>query len=142
MAARGFRILGEATEQRAEVRIFMQEAFRAPGAKSAAVTWLMTDSFERGDFADVVAKADVLLRTRTQLSPHAIDYLGDVAATPEGRHALVSVLAGNPVWRSKFFKELPKNVPSMDVPLELMAELKDVGSPPSQRNWPRSSALW
>jgi hypothetical protein len=131
MSARGYRILAEATEERGEVRFLMQEAFARSRRESAAVTWLMTDSFERGDFADVVAKADILLRTRAQLSPHAIDYLGDVAANPEGRHVLVSVLAGDPVWRLKFFKELPKNVPSMEVPLELMVELKDVGSPPS-----------
>ena len=129
--ARAYRLLAEATDDPAQVRLLMQEAVKRSRRESAAMFWLMNDSFERKDFADVVAKADILLRTRPKLAPYVMNYLGQVAASPEGRQLLVPLLASNPNWRATFFKTLPKSVRDEDTPLNLMIALKDAGSPPS-----------
>lgn len=131
LSARAYRLLGEVTDEPEQVRVLMQEAVRRSRRESAAMFWLMNDSFERKDFADVVAKADVLLRTRPKLAPYVMNYLGPVAATTEGRELLVPLLADNPSWRATFFKALPKSVRDEETPLELMIALKDAGSLPS-----------
>ena len=129
--ARAYRMLAEVTDDPAQVRLLMQEAVKRSRRESAATFWLLNDSFERKDFADVVDKADVLLRTRPKLAPYVMNYLGQVAASPEGRQLLVPLLAGNPNWRATFFKTLPKSVRDEDTPLDLMIALKEAGSLPS-----------
>ena len=129
--ARAYRLLAEVTDDPAQVRLLMQEAVKRSRRESAATFWLLNDSFERKDFADVVDKADVLLRTRPKLAPYVMNYLGQVAASPEGRQLLVPLLAGNPNWRTTFFKTLPKSVRDEDTPLDLMIALKEAGSLPS-----------
>ncbi len=129
--ARAYRLLAEVTDDPAQVRLLMQQAVKRSRRESPATFWLLNDSFERKDFADVVTKADVLLRTRPKLAPYVMNYLGQVAATPEGRQLLAPLLASNPAWRPTFFKTLPKSVRDEDTPLALMIALKDEGSPPS-----------
>ncbi|MBC8012676.1 MAG: hypothetical protein H7X74_01095, partial [Methyloceanibacter sp.] len=131
LSARAYRVLAEVTEEPEQVRLLMQEAVKRSRRESAAVFWLLNDSFERKDLADVVDKADVLLRTRPKLAPYVMNYLGQVAASPEGRQLLVPLLAGMPSWRAAFFKALPKSVRDEDTPLDLMIALQDAGSLPS-----------
>ena len=66
--ARAFRMLAEISEE-AAVRPLMQAAFKRSRREAVAVLWLMNDSFQRQDYADVIAKADILFRTREQISP-------------------------------------------------------------------------
>lgn len=129
--ARAFRLLAEVTDDPEQVRRLMQEAIKRSRRESAAAYWLMNDSFARKDLADVVAKADILLRTKPKLAPYVMTYLGRVAESLEGRPLLASLLAGNPEWRAAFFKALPKNVQDETTPLDLMVELKDAASSPS-----------
>ena len=129
--ARGFRLLAEVTDNQAEVRFLMQEAFKRSRRESTAVLWLMNDSFSRNDFADVIAKGDVLLRTRAQLAPVVMDFFSRVIVIPEARGLLVSLLAGKPKWRGTFFNTLPKIVRDDDALLELMVALKDIDGVPS-----------
>jgi hypothetical protein len=129
--ARAFRLLAETAEEPAQVRALMQEAVKRSRRESLAVFWLMNDSFKRRDFSDVIAKADILLRTREEFTSYVMSYLGEVAAAPEGRRLLVSLLAKKPRWRRPFFNALPNVVQRADTPLNLMLALKDVGSPPS-----------
>jgi hypothetical protein len=129
--AHAFHLLAEVTDDPARVRALMQEAVKCSRRESAAVFWLMNDSFERSDFADVIEDADVLLRTRRQLAPAVMSYLAEVAAVPEGRALLTARLARNPPWRASFFDDFPQNVHVAGTPLDLMLALKEAGSPPS-----------
>jgi hypothetical protein len=142
MNARAFRMLAEVTDEPAQVRLLMQEAVKRSRRESPAMFWLMDDSFARKDFADAVAKADAILRTRPKLAPYVMKYLGQISETPEGRQLLVSLLAARPSWRATFFNALPKHVEDENTPLELMVALKDAGSTPSaQELAPYLSAL-
>jgi hypothetical protein len=129
--ARAYRLLAEVTDEPDRVRLLMQEAFKRSRRESAAVFWLMNDSQNRNDTADVVAKADILLKTRPQLIPYVINFLSRVAETEDGRDLLVPLLADNPSWRATFFNELPKTVTDENVPLDLMVALKETGKPPT-----------
>lgn len=131
--ARAFRLLGEMTEDTAAVRAAMQEALKRSRRESIAAFWLMHDSFQRGDFSNAVAKADVLMRTRGALTPQVMKYLGEIAASEEGRAVLVTLLAHNPAWRGTFFNALPNSVSAPETPLALMLALKDQGSPPTPK---------
>lgn len=132
LEARAFRLLAEATSDLSKARLLMQRAVQLSRHESHAVFWLMNDSFERKDLSEVLEKADILLRTRQDLHPHVMGYLGDIAATPEGRKQLIPLLARkNPPWRAAFFNSLPSNVVRMETPLDVLLALKDAGSPPS-----------
>ncbi len=109
----------------------MQEAVKRSRREAVAVFWLMSDSFERGDFSGVVENADILLRTQPDLQPQVMTDLGALAAIPEGRSVLTTMLAKRPSWRASFFNALPKNIRYAGTPYALMTALKNAGSPPS-----------
>lgn len=129
--ARAFRLLAEIADDPQRIRFLMQEAVKRSRREWIAVLWLMADSFERKNFADVVDKADVLLRTGSNFTPEAMNYLTGLAATPEGQAALIATLAKQPPWRRSFFETLPNQVQYAATPYELMAALKTAGSAPS-----------
>jgi len=129
--AHAFRLLGEVADDPERIRFLMQEAVKRSRREWIAVLWLMADSFERKDFADVVDKADILLRTGSNLTPEAMNYLTGLAATPEGQAPLIATLAERPPWRRSFFETLPNNVQYASTPYELMTALKTAGSAPS-----------
>jgi hypothetical protein len=124
---RGFSLLAEMSDLPARKRQLMQEAAKRSRRESVAVFWLMTDSFQRGDLADVVEKAEILLKTRANLSPEVMAYLAAVAVDPEGRPVLARQLARRPEWRGQFLRSLPKLVHYAGEPYEVMAAVNDLG---------------
>jgi hypothetical protein len=126
--AHGFRLLAELADTPEQTRLLMNEAVKRSRRESMAVFWLLTDSFARKDFGDVVEKAQVLLRTGSNLAAEAMRYLCELAAIPDARPALVAALAQRPSWRSGFFNTLPNSVELAGTPFELMIALKDAGS--------------
>ncbi len=129
--ARAFRMLGEVAETPEQTRLMMQEAVKRSRRESIAVFWLMADSYGRGDFAGVVQKADILLKSQPQIASEVMRYLGAASADAGARSILVKTLAKRPDWRGGFFNALPQNVRYAGTPLELMTGLKSAGSPPS-----------
>ncbi len=129
--ATAYRFLAETSDEPAQIRRFMQEAVKRSRHETAALFWLMNDSFEKEDYVGVVEKADVLLRTKPGLISYVIEYLGKVTAREEGRIQLVSLLAKRPPWRGAFFNLLPGKVRLADTPFKLMLALKRAGSSPS-----------
>jgi hypothetical protein len=129
--ARAVRLIAEVTDDKEAVRYLMNQAVRRSRRESAAVFWLMDDSFERGDFADVVYRGDILLRTRPQLAGNVMEYFGRVADDEQARQRLVAMLASERKWRGTFFNTMPKTVEEDEALLNLLVELKDAGSPPS-----------
>ena len=129
--ARAVRLMAEVTDDKARVRYLMDQAVRRSRRESAAMFWLMNDSFERSDFTDVVRRGDILLRTRPQLAANIMDYFGRVASDAQARQLLVSMLAARPKWRGTFFNTMPNTVRDDEALLELLVGLKDAGSSPS-----------
>lgn len=134
--ARPYRLLAELTDDPARVRRLMQAAVKRSRRESVAVFWLLNDSFKRADYDAVVQNADILMRTRQQLTPYVVKYLSDISMTPEGREVLAAHLARRPRWRATFFEALPQAATGpADMPLALMLALKEAGSPPPQNEF-------
>lgn len=131
LSAQAFRLLAEVSEPRDETRRLMQAAFERSRRVPIVILWLIDDSFQRNDYVDVVKKADILMRAQPQFAPEAISYLGLLAATDDGRQALIAALRKQPEWRDQFFRAVPNNVRLAGTPFELMMQLKKVVSPPS-----------
>jgi hypothetical protein len=128
--ARAFSLLGELTEEPDQKRRYMKEAVGRSRREPVSVLWLMTDSFERNDFNDVIDKADILLRTQESIFiPEAIRNLATLAETPQARPVLVGTLSHRPPWRRRFFDALPGNVQLAGTPFELFVLLNEAGSP-------------
>lgn len=128
LEAGAYRLLAEISDNKAETRALMQEAARRSRHESLALFWLMDDSAVRGDLKGLAEMADDLLRTRIDLIPYVMRYLGEMAATHEGRRLLAARVAKNPAWRGQFFDALPKHVRDPAAPLDLMLVLNGAGS--------------
>ncbi|MGE0700612.1 MAG: hypothetical protein AB7O57_16055 [Hyphomicrobiaceae bacterium] len=129
--AHAFRLLAEVTDETSLVRALMREAVKRSRRESIAVFWLLNDSYLQKDFAGVVQHADILLRTRPELSRLAVGYLGAIAAEPGGRKLIVARLVQGPPWRDQFFQLLPESVRLAQTPFDVMLALKAAGKTPS-----------
>jgi hypothetical protein len=127
--ATAFRLLGETATDTDEARILMQEAVKRSRRETLAVFWLLNDSYYRRDLRSVLAYADLLLRTRPELSNYTLGYVTLIAEDPEARSILVEKLAQGPSWRSAFFSALARDMRRTDAPLELMMLLKQTQRP-------------
>jgi tetratricopeptide (TPR) repeat protein len=133
--ARALRILGQladAANDEAAAKRLMETAVRHSMRESAAVYWLMHEAFERKDFAETMRYADILLRTRPQFMPQALQVLAKIAESPEAQGELKKVLATNPPWRSKFFHDVLGAITDARTPLELLISVKDTEFPPTR----------
>jgi hypothetical protein len=131
--ARALRLLGQlALRQGDEARAerFMTGAVRASVRESVAVHWLMQRKFDQRDYAQALALADTLLRTRSQILPYVVPTLARMAEIPAAKEKLKELLATNPPWRSQFFVALPRAVSDARTPLELLLSLREATEPP------------
>ena len=129
LSARAFRLLAEASEEQGAVRGAMEAAFQRSRRETTAAFWLLNDSFQKRDAAAVLLYADVILRTKGQLAPLVISYLGQLTADDSSRGKLVETLSTNPSWRGTFFRNLPKSVSDPRVPLKVLLDLKQTPQP-------------
>jgi hypothetical protein len=129
--AQAFRLLGEVTGESEEVRRLMQDAVKRSRRESLALFWLLNDSFYRKDFEAALERADILLRTRPEISAYVFAYLALIAEDPKGEALLISQLAPRPSWRGQFFEALPRTLRGVNTPFLLMTALMRSGSPPS-----------
>lgn len=134
MNARALRILGQiadAANEEAAASKLMQAAVHRSRRESVAVFWLMREAFERKDFATAVRHADVLLRTRPQVTPQVTPTLARIAEDKNASAELKKMLATNPPWRASFFSTLMSNIKDARTPLDLLLNLKDTPTPPT-----------
>lgn len=71
--------------------------------------------------------------TRPALNLYTLSYLDSLILTPEGRDALTAMLVQQPSWRRLFFGTLGRQLSASDAPLALFLQLKEAGSPPTER---------
>jgi len=132
--ARALRILGQIAElSRDEPRSWqlMQASVRRSLNETLAVAWLTSKSAERRDYAAAMRYADVLLRTRPQVSNEVIPLLARLAENGEAVTGLKEMLSQNPPWRAQFFDALPNSITDARTPLDLLMAVKHSPVPPA-----------
>jgi hypothetical protein len=132
--ARAFSILGQLSqhtpdEERTEA--LMQAAVRRSLFESFAVDWMMRKSYEARDYRATMDYAETLLRTRSNGPELVMPMLGQIAENPGASKELKEVLAGNPPWRTLFFKSLPTIISDARTPIDIFLSLKDTPTPPT-----------
>ena len=108
--ARALRILAQVAQHSSDLGktdALMKAATRRSLEESLAVFWMMRQSYSEEDYADAMRYADILLRTRPQLSQHVFPMLGRMAENVDASDELKRTLAANPPWRGQFFKLYP-----------------------------------
>ncbi len=129
--AEAFRLLAETADDSEEVRNLMRQAANRSRRETVALFWLLNDSFYRKDYQAILSYADVILRTRPELSNYVFNYVMLAAEDPAVLPLAVQLLEKKPNWRRGFFEALPRNVRLEGAPLKLVNALKESGSPPS-----------
>jgi hypothetical protein len=134
--ARAYRVLSHLAELEGNKQRhakLMRTAARLSLRDIVAVLWAMQDGYLRQDFPTTLKYADVMFRTQPQLEQYFVPMVARLAETPAARGELVSLLAGNPPWRSMFFGLLPQHITDARTPFNLLVELKTSRTPPTRK---------
>lgn len=105
--AEAYELLGLVSKEPERVRALMQEAVDLSRRESSALFWLLNESFYRGDYRATLDYADLLLKTRPDLSAYVMRYAALTAEDPEGLLLVADVLTKRPGARnfSSFYRE-------------------------------------
>jgi hypothetical protein len=123
--AEAYRMLGEVASDPKEARVSMKNAVARSRRESVAVYWLLNDSATQGDFERALGYADVLLRSRGQLTPYVVGYIAHIAESgPAGFEGVVSRLSADPPWRAAVLRYLPRSAKDLRTPLRIMKALE------------------
>ena len=71
---------------------------------------MMRESYCNKNYMEAMRYADILLRTRPELSQYVYPMLDRIAENGSASGQLKQALAENPPWRTGFFNALPRNV--------------------------------
>ena len=132
--ARALRILAQVAEHfsdHGKTEALMRGAVQRSYQQSLAIYWMMRESYADKKYADAMRYADLLLRTRPQLSRHVYPMLGRMAENVNASIELKRALEGNPPWRVEFFAALPNLVTDARTPLQLLLSLSNAAVPPT-----------
>lgn len=130
--ARALRLLGQIAHVGGDTALaarYMQAAARRWVHESAALFWLVRDSYARKDYGAALDFADALLRTQPPALAVLLPTLAAIAETPDARAGLEKLLATNPPWRRAFFAELPRAVSDARTPLILLLAMRETAAP-------------
>jgi hypothetical protein len=126
--ATAYRLLGETTDDSEASHAALIEALARSRRELVAAFLLLHRAHERGNYAEVVQLANVLLYTQPALNRFTLSYLYSLVLVPEGREAVAETLAGNPSWRWIFFASLGGQITgASDAPLALFQQLRSKG---------------
>jgi hypothetical protein len=124
--------IADVNGQRDATAKLMEATLRMSVRESYAAYWLLQDEIERGDAADALKYADILLRTRSTSMPYVAPKLAMMAQSNDHRPLLVELLAKNPPWRNTFFARFMNLITDARTPLLLYLDLKDTAAAPTQ----------
>lgn len=127
--ASAFRLLAEVTGDPVRSRSLMQEAVRRSRRETAAVFWLLNDSYYRKDFVAALDNAGILLQSKPDIASYIMNYLANICHDPKGRRLLAERLSEDPGWRGQFLGSLWDIMHKDPAALELIAELKQTKHP-------------
>jgi hypothetical protein len=132
--ARALRILAQVAEHSSDytrTEALMHGAAQRSLQESLTIFWMMRENYRNKNYAETMRYADILLRTRPQLSEHVFPLLVRMAENVSASDELKRALAQNPPWRTQFFGALPRNVTDARAPLELLLSLRNTATPPT-----------
>jgi hypothetical protein len=131
--AEAYTLLGAVTHEPERVRMLMREAFNRSRRESAALLWLLNESFYQKDYRLALDYSDLLIRTRPELADYVMSYLARTAEDADGFPLVANALAKKPSWREQFFEVLSRSTLQAGTPFRLMISLKAEGAPPSAK---------
>ena len=105
--ARALRILAQVAQHSSDLgktEALMQGAVQRSLEESLAVFWMMRQSYSEENYADAMRYADILLRTRPQLSQHVFPMLGRMAENVGASDELKRALAAEPPLACSVFR--------------------------------------
>jgi hypothetical protein len=118
--------LGTAADARGETdaagRLMALAASLSP-RNGGAQMWLFSQRLREHDYAEAMARADVILRAQPDLADQLSPSLVALAAEPAARPALAAALAANPPWRGWYLGALARGADSPAVTYELLASI-------------------
>ena len=127
--AAAYRLLAETSGDSSQVRDLMREAVKRSRRETAAVFWLLNDSYARKDFQPAIEYVDILVRTRPEIAGYGFRYLLNISRDPEGRRLAAAWLAQDPSWRRTFLGKLWELGRTDRAGMALVAELRNTGRP-------------
>jgi hypothetical protein len=90
---------------------------------AGAELWLLNQRLREGDYADALARADVILRSQPDMADQIGPTLVVLAANEAARPALVTALAADPPWREWYLGELARSAASPAATYDVLAAL-------------------
>jgi hypothetical protein len=109
--------------------------FRAAAGRSlrerSAIFWLMLNSYQSQDFPAAVRHADILLRTRSDVSEDVMPLLAQMAENKDASGEVKKVVLGNPPWRSRFLAVLARVSADPRTALDLLLAMRGTSAPPT-----------
>ena len=100
--AEAYELLGLVSKEPERTRVLMQEAVNLSRRESSALFWLLNESFFRRDYRATLDYADLLLKTRPDLSDYVTRYIALTAEDPEGLLLVADVLTKRPAGARNF----------------------------------------
>ncbi len=134
LSATALRIMGQQAilaGDKVEATRLMAAAARRNSHEYRAYSWLLQDSFERGDKAAAANYADTLLMTNSTTRPQVVEVLTRLAEDQAGRAELVRLLADNPRWRSTVLGLMSARSTDARTVFMVLQGLKDTPNPPT-----------
>jgi tetratricopeptide (TPR) repeat protein len=118
---RAYRVLGNIAglrgDRKHQFAMMNLAALHAP-RDIPARAWAAQIALDRHDAASAVRHYDRMIRVAPERMPVVFKVLIGIAGIPEGRDALVKILATNPPWRPEFLRDAAAGV---EHPADLMA---------------------
>jgi hypothetical protein len=106
LAFEPFYVTARAAEQKGDLRraiALMEEVRRRRHSHPAARMQLMIYYVKAERFPEALSEIDFVLRRNEELRPALLPELVKLVALPNGRAALATILARDPVWKKEFF---------------------------------------
>jgi hypothetical protein len=123
--------LGMAADSRGDADVagrLMDLAAGMSPRNGGAQLWLFNQRIRDRDYADAIARADVMLRANPDFAEALSPALVALGAEPDARPALVKALAAEPPWRGWYLGALARGSASPAVTYDLLAALPDITS--------------
>lgn len=123
-------IAADLLEDHPAARAAMRLAGDANLHDTVSQIWLFDQDIHEGNVTDALARGDIMLRTRPDLTDKLLPALASLAAMPDAKEAILTNLGSRPPWRAQFLSRLP-GVVDNDIAYSILAGLADGPAPPT-----------
>lgn len=127
--ARAHALLGETSDDVETARAHMKAAVERSRREAHAALWLLSDAAQHRDIDATLRYGEILMRTRYELNPFVLSYLGQLGADDAARGKLVAWLAEprNAQLRRTVLMSGPNFLLDPKTPLAIVNDLRAAG---------------